>query len=235
MSVVMADAATSKGGDGPAAARSRDAAFSKARRHSRRVRLLKFLLPAVAVVIAGVFVGYSMLSSSGVSTVNFGMPTVEDGNLVMSNPKLDGFTADDLPYKMSAARAKQALGGGSDIRLEKISAEVPLDKETSASIKADTGTYNRQSNRLDIDSPLTLTTSSGIVARLQSADVDIDANELSTTDPVDVDMKGTHIAAKSLETREGGKVFVFRDRVRVTIEPSALDDEGAEKGSQADD
>lgn len=236
--MVTADAAASKGA--PETARSRDAAFFRARRHSRRVRVLKFVLPLVALLIAAVFVGYSILSSSGVVNVDIGLPTVEDGNLVMSNPKLDGFNADDQPYKMTAARATQAIGGGSEIRLEKISAEVPIDAKTKASIEAATGTYDQQRNRLDIDSPLTLTTTSGIVARLQSADVDINTNEISTADPVDVDMKGTHIAAESLVTRKGGDVFVFKDRVRVTIEPSVLRREEAEKasaeeGSQTDD
>src|SRR5690606_5883037 len=108
------------------------------------------------------------------------------------------------------------------IHLEMIRAQVPMNADTEATIEAAKGILDRESNTLDINSPLTLTTTSGIVARLQSAAVDINAKELSTDDPVKVNMKGTRIAANSLETAKGGKVFVFKDRVSVTIEPSRL-------------
>lgn len=200
----------------------REKAFARARRHSRLVRLLKVVLPAAAVVVAGIFVGYSMLSSAGVARVEAGLPAIEDGKLVMSNPKLDGFTNNNLPYEMTAARATQALGGASAIHLEKIRGKVPMDAGTEVSFEAASGTFDREGNTLDINSPLALTTTSGIRAWLQSALINIDTNELSTDKAVEVDMNGMHITADSLHTTKGGRVFMFDRRVRVRIDPSTL-------------
>lgn len=198
------------------------AVFAHAARHSRRVRLLKLVLPAAAALVAAAFIGYSFLASGTRGTVDLATASIEDGALVMASPELNGFTDDNLPYKMSAQRAQQALGGGNVIELEDIRANVPVDQDTFASIEAASGTFNREKNTLDIDSDVTLSTTSGVTARLRSAKVDIDANDLTTTKPVDITLDGMQIAADSFATQEGGKVFVFDKRVRVTLDPARL-------------
>lgn len=196
--------------------------FARAQRHSRFVRILKFVLPVSAVLMAGAFIGYSLLASSVNYSLDIGTPTVEDGELVMANPQLGGFTKDNRPYKMTAARAKQAIGGGSSIELEEITATVPIDNENFATVVAPNGTFNRESNRLDIDNSLLVKTTSGLEARLRSAQVDIDASTLRTEEPVEIKLNGTRISADSLEATDGGKVLVFENRVKVNIDPSRL-------------
>ena len=203
-------------------------AFVRAQRHSRMVRRLKIVLPTLAVVIMIAFIGYSILASSVGGSVSMGTPSLEGGDLVMANPKLDGFTKDDLPYKMSAARAKQSLGGGNSIELEDIQARLPIDDSNWASINAAAGVFDKDDNTLNITSSVTLETTSGIVARLQSAKVDIAAKKLSTQDPVEIELDGTRIAAESMQATEGGKVLTFSDRVRVQIDPSQIRQESAE-------
>ncbi|EKF20064.1 LPS export ABC transporter periplasmic protein LptC [Nitratireductor pacificus] len=199
-----------------------DAAFARAARHSDRVRLLKFLLPALAAVISIAFVGYSFFASAPRGAVDLASASIEGGSLVMSSPELNGFTNDDLPYKMTAERARQKIGGQDIIELEGIRAHVPVDKETFATIEAADGVYNRGENRLDIDSPISLKTTSGITAILQSAQIDIEGSSLESSKPVEIELDGTRIAADSFAASEGGKVFVFDKRVRVTIDPSQV-------------
>lgn len=203
-------------------------AFARARRHSRRVRLLKIILPTLAVGMTTAFIGYSILASSVGGLASIGTPSLEGGDLVMANPKLDGFTKDNLPYNMSAARAKQSLNGGSSIELEEIQARLPIGEGNWASINAATGTFDKDDNTLDITSNVTLETTSGIVARLQSAKVDIAAKKLSTKKPVEIELDGTRIAAESMQATEGGKILMFSDRVRVQIDPSQIRRESAQ-------
>ena len=72
-------------------------AFVRAERHSRRVRWLKVLLPGLAVAGIVGFVGWSYLSVPSVEGVAVQGAAVSDGKMVMANPKLDGFTKENLP------------------------------------------------------------------------------------------------------------------------------------------
>lgn len=196
--------------------------FALASRHSRRVRLLKRVLPAVAIAITVVFVGYSYLFSGTRGAIDLASASIEGGSLVMSSPELNGFTSDDRPYKMTAERARQKLGGEDVIELEGIRAHVPVDGDNFATIQASDGVYDRGNNRLDITSEIALRTTSGIVAKLDSAEIDIAKSSLSSSNPVEIELDGTKIAADSFAAEEGGKVFVFDKRVRVTIDPSRI-------------
>ena len=71
---------------------SRAAEFATARSHSRRVRRLKFALPVAALLLAAGFVGYAYMSSPLSIAFDLSNVQVQDGKLVMTDPKLDGFT-----------------------------------------------------------------------------------------------------------------------------------------------
>ena len=94
-----------------------DDLFETARRHSRRVRFLKRVLPIGAIAFVAVFIGAVYFSSPGSLGFQLGSTSVENGRLVMQNPKLDGFTSDNRAYSMSASRASQIIGQGNLIDL----------------------------------------------------------------------------------------------------------------------
>lgn len=204
----------------PHAAPARDkAAFIGAQRHSRRVRVIKIALPVVATLLAVGFAGYSYMLSPKAVGVSVDGAAIRDGKLVMANPKLNGFTNENLPYSMSAARAIQDLSNSGLIELEKIDARLPVDASNWATIAADGGVYNENENTLDITTPVTFRTTDGLTAKLSSASIDLGASELRTDDPVDIVQGGSRITAQSLKVLESGKVFVFEKRVRLTIDP----------------
>lgn len=201
-----------------------DHVFARAARHSRYVRLMKWLLPVTAIAMIVAFVGYSMMSSTVLRAVDFGGLSLEGGGVVMANPKLEGFTKTDLPYSVTADKARQKIGDTGAIRLEGIKASVPIDRKDRAAINAKTGTFDRSKNMLDIDSEVTFESTSGIKAHLQSAKIDIGSNTLSTNKPVDIKLKGMHIAADGLKAANGGGSLVFNRNVRVSIDPARLKD-----------
>lgn len=216
---------------GPSAGRS-DAAFSgstrdagdflHAERYSRRVRALKFTLPLVGVAIAAGFAGFFYLAKPAQVSVDVAGSAVRDGKLVMANPKLDGFTKENLPYSMTAVRAIQDLQQTGVILLEQIDAKLPVDDENFAVITAPEGTYDRDKNTLDITSEMKVTTTDGMVVVLQSAFLDMGTGMLTTDEPVDIQLDGSRIGADKMTVSEGGKVLVFEDRVRVQIDSRKL-------------
>ena len=198
-------------------------AFARAVRHSRRVRVLKFVLPVAAIVVSGLFLGYSLLSPTGSDLIDLDSASIEDGNLVMHNPSLNGFTSENLPYSMKAALARQPIGSDDGpIALEKIEATMPIDEEHTATINAGGGTYDRQNNTLSLSDTITVTMSSGIVARLQSAEVDIASSDLKTDDPVEIELDGMRVQANTFHATDGGSKLIFEDRVRVELDPARL-------------
>jgi lipopolysaccharide export system protein LptC len=199
----------------------RGAVFRRAERHSRRVRVLKFVLPALGGLLAIGFVGYSWFARPISVEITAEGSSISDGKLVMSAPKLQGYTSDDRAYSVSAARAIQDVLQESVVELEGIAAELPYDARNSAAIDAAHGVFDRARNALDIDSEINIRTSNGVVARLRSALVDIAAGRMSTTDPVEIRYKGASIASDGMSVEDNGKVVIFEKRVRVNIEPRA--------------
>ncbi len=203
-----------------------DAAIASARRHSLRVRLLKIVLPMVAVaLIAGFALRAWVALPDGVS-VDLGSSGVEDGRLVMANPRLDGFTSDNRSYSMVADRAIQDVGNSDRIDLEGISARLPFEGDDHAEVEAARGTFDRIANTLAIEGGMTVTTGTGLVARLRSADIAVDRGSLTTADPVEIELEGSRISADSLAISERGAVIVFERRVRMQIDPTSIREAG---------
>ncbi|MGB3500561.1 MAG: LPS export ABC transporter periplasmic protein LptC [Mesorhizobium sp.] len=205
-------------------------AFARAQRHSRRVQAMKFWLPGLATVALVAFVGWSYLAIPKVEGVASAGAAVVEGKLVMANPKMDGFTKDNLPYTMTAARATQDVGGTGAIELEGIDATLPISAQNTAKIFARQGVFDNQKNLLTIASPIEVTTSDGIVAKFQSATVQLAAGSLSTPDPVDITVDGAHIRAESMSVSDKGAVMVFERRVRVDIDPKFVKKSDAKSG-----
>ncbi len=227
-------ARTTDTGSDPAAVReeappsTRAAAFGRAQRHSRRVRALKFVLPVTAAVIALAFPIYSYLVTPPAISVKADDTAFADGKLVMANPQLACVTKDNLPYAMSAARAIQDVASENVIGLEGINAKLPVDPATSAVVKAAHGTYNRDANTLELSKDIVVTTSDGMVMKLQSAFLDMGKGTMKTGDPVDITSKGSRIQSDTMSATDGGKTLVFEKRVRVEIDPAATKDKSGE-------
>ena len=199
-----------------------DESFLRARQHSRRVGLLKIGLPAGAILLVAIFAGWAWLSAPEGFTVDVAGSAVKDGKLVMANPKLNGFTKDNLPYAMTAERAIQDLTDASKIKLENIDARLPIETDSWADIDAKDGVFDNENNTLDVISPMTIKTSSGMLAVLQSAFVDLSTGGIISSEPVKVEMDGSTLQAETMTVEDRGGVVVFENRVRMTLLPDRL-------------
>jgi lipopolysaccharide export system protein LptC len=198
----------------------RAAAFGRAQQHSRRVRRLKLILPLVAIAIAVAFPVYSYLVTPAPVAVKTDDKAFSDGKLVMANPKLEGFTKQNLPYVMTAVRAIQEVSKENVIALEGINAKLPIDAKTIATVDASSGTYDREKNTLDLNSTITITTTDGMVAKLKSAFLDMGKGNMKTNEPVDISRDGSRITSQTMSIEDNGKVLIFEKRVRVNIDPA---------------
>ena len=200
----------------------RSQAFVRANRHSRIVRVLKFTLPLTALIIVAGF-GFIALRAKTVPNVEVAEVALQNGKIVMDNPKLNGVTGDNQPYKMEAKRALQSPTDINDIELEGITAQIPFGTGVIAQVEAPTGHLDNAKQVLRLKGGFDLTTSDGMVAKLQDAVVDFGGRSLQTAMPVDITRPGTHIQADSMTITNGGASLVFERRVRMTVQPDLLE------------
>lgn len=208
--------------DAPQGSEAFERAYRRAQRHSRRVRVLKVALPALALLLVG-GVALSFVGLPGGVSVNLGGTVFEGGRLVMANPELDGFTPDNRPYSMRADRATQQAGNTNVIHLEKIEARLPIDTENWADVDAAAGIFDREANTLELSEGVSITMDTGMTANLRSAMVDIGLGVMSTSEPVQIDMAGSRLSADSMRVADGGSVLIFENRVRMEVDMQRME------------
>lgn len=208
-------------------------AFRTAARHSTHVRLAKIGLPVLGLAGAAVFAGFTVFARPDLPNiaVDLTKTVISDGKVVMSNPRLSGFTSNDKPYEMEAERAIQDVGNTAEILLENIQASVPFRGEAAARILAPTALFNNDARTLDIDQPFTVVSSDGLSASLKSAFVDIAKGNMETDEGVDITVEGTRITAQSMRISDNGKRMVFENNVRLNIAPASAKSMTAAQGA----
>lgn len=211
---------------------TRGDAFNRAKRHSRRVRVLKFAVPLLAAAIAIAFPVYSYLKAPISISVQADGTAFSNGKLVMANPKLNGFTKQKLPYSLTATRATQDVGQQAVIDLEGINAKLPVATDNIVSVDAEHGIYNRDANTMNLTSDVSVTTTDGLAAKFKSIFLDMGKGSMKTSNPVDVSRGGSRITADSMSVEDNGRLVVFENRVRVNIDPTALKAAGVNSGEQ---
>lgn len=202
----------------PAPSRS-EREFARARRHSRMVRRLKIALPvtAAAIVVAGVATTWLARSLPGDISVTG--TSIENGRVVMQDPRMSGVDSQERPYEMRAERAIQSLTGGG-VDLEKVTATLAVGDDTTADITAAAGYYDTEANKLRLTDGIAVQTSNGIAIKLATADIDLAAGTMQGGGPVEIDTPNQTIRSSSLNVSEGGKVLSFGGRVKMVIAPS---------------
>lgn len=208
----------------------RGSAFVVADRHSKHVRIMKIGLPLAALFGVGFFSAATVFSRSSTPIVTSSPVVMNDGRIVMANPKLEGFTSDNRPYKMVAERAIQQSATSPLVELEKISAEFPFGKDAVAKLEADTGTFDNAAKMLNLSDDIMLVSSDGMRAKLSSASINTGTSDLVTDKPVDIVTQGSHITADRMSTAQGGKIIIFENHVRLNIDAKQLKQSGSQSG-----
>jgi lipopolysaccharide export system protein LptC len=205
---------------------SDNAAYRMAIRHSDRVKRLKFLLPAAAVLISLIFIGVSVVRAYLPRELQIESARIENGKVVMEKPAISGRNGDGINYSMRAERALQDIKDPNMITLETIAAAVPLNDQVIARVVAQSGVFDRSSDKLDMTAPFTINLSSGIEAKFQSAFLDVKGGAMETTEHVSITAKEAAIVADSLKITDNGRTVSFKGSVRVNIEPTAIRKQG---------
>jgi lipopolysaccharide export system protein LptC len=195
-------------------------AFQTAERHSRLVRRLRYILPALAIAGVVVFWGTarfipgdlaSLIKVSGIDTTN--------NSVVMQKPHISGFEGTRRAYDVMATTAVQSLDDPKVVTFNGILAHFGLEDGSAATVTATSGVYNGKSNALTLRQGIVATTTSGYTAKLTNAVVDLGGGGLATKSPVELRTAQGTLKANTMTVTDRGKRVLFTNGVSVTYLP----------------
>lgn len=199
-----------------------EAAYQAARRHTRIVRILKFVLPGL--VVAGLVVFWAsarFIPSDLASLISVAGIDAKSNSVVMDKPHISGFEGTRRAYEVKADNAVQSLDDPKVLTFNAIDAHIGLEDAGTATVGATTGVYDGNKNTLQLKDGIAIETTSGYSASFESAAVDLAKGSMVSTQPVEISSKDGKMRADTVEVSDHGKRIVFRGGVSVTYLPPA--------------
>jgi lipopolysaccharide export system protein LptC len=197
---------------------ARGKAFDAARRHSRRVRLLRVLLPVAGVAaVAGFFV----LTRLGLPTaldLSAARLSITPNAVIMEHPNISGFDGEQREYSVVAARAIQPLANPDQVRLEAIEATITAGQGDTV-VTAGSGSYDHGARTLRLEGNIAVNSAEGYALRMTDADLDFVAGTMRSANAVTVIYADSETTAQRFLATDGGKHIRFEGGVRTTIIP----------------
>lgn len=194
-------------------------AFRAARRHSRRVRILRIALPvavALLLVIFGLWTWFNPMRLL-LRLPDIGGDLVISGTkITMQAPRVSGFTRDGRPYELSARAAAQDLTRPDVVELAELYAKFQMSDNATTEIVAPNGAFNSKKELLELGDNTVVTSTSGYKVMLDRPMIDIRAQQLTTERPVHVETTRGDLRANSMELLESGALARFHG-VTMTI------------------
>ncbi len=197
----------------------RKKAFGQARRHTWFIRVLRFVLPATTLSLAGgILITSGIFTPSGpvLESSNVG---IENGVLTMENARLTGIDEEDRPYEVNALTASQLLSDPGVINLDGIDAELSGGDESWSSVAARSGQYDRDQEVLRLEEDVLVRSGDGYDVSLDSAYVDLRAGTVTSDDPVEIEMMNGTLQAQGMTIENKGEILRFFDGVSLKINP----------------
>lgn len=192
--------------------------FKKASRHSRRIIILKFFLPLLALAAALTFCWFTFFFTPTTSEpVTLNNEEKEITKLTMLNPKLEGYTRSHEPYWLKAEKAFQDRTRSGTIGLQNITAETVVGKQRRVFLDAQGGFYDNIKGCLQLDKPFTITTNDGMIAQFMAANINLSEGQLNTDQRVNIKRAGLHLTANALRIREKGQNIHFHGGVHLVL------------------
>lgn len=199
-----------------AVASDRTRAYAAAKRHSTRVRFLKFGIPAGALVAGGLMVAatfYNPLGQFGNLTV--GGLSLNGTQITMENPRLTGFRKDARAYEVTAKTAQQDVRKPGLIDLKDMRARLTTDEAGSfARLVTNSGLFDSSKEKLELTDDVRITTSRGEEVMLKSASVDLKAGTVVSRQPVKIVTASGSIEAEGVQVSDNGRTVTFEGRGR---------------------
>jgi lipopolysaccharide export system protein LptC len=203
---------------------SSDALFRRARRHSRRVRLLRVLIPVVisaALIVSALLIWLHPLRLLTELPVSIGRLTVSGTKMTMTEPRLAGFTRDGRRYELTANAAAQDFARADVVNLEQPRASLEMPDLGKLNMRAAEGIFDRRAGVLTLRRDIMLTTTEGYEAHLSEAVINVRDGSVVSDKPVEVKSQQGTLRGNRLKVLNSGEIVRFDGGVTMILLPSA--------------
>jgi lipopolysaccharide export system protein LptC len=205
------------------------ASGSSSDRYSRRVALLKRLLPAAGLGLLLLIAAWPELAPLW-DRMRLAFPAIdlrEARELRIVNPRYAGLDRLGRPYVVTAAVGRQTPDRQDLMSLEDPRADMKAHNGADVVITAATGVYQSQAQLLDLFGDVTLTHQNGTKFLTDTARVNVSNNSAEGSDPVEGHGPSGDVKAQGFRIIDKGNTIVFTgksDMLLRSVRPS-----GAEK------
>ncbi len=193
-------------------------AFGKAKRHTYAAKALKFLLPLLSLGILGLYFvpNGSRLASVDLPVSIEGIDLSSEG-LKMINPRYSGGNDKLGRYTVEAEYALQQITKTHLLALHKISGFLEQPDKKWIKMIANKGNYNTKSEKMTLQGNILITSNQGMKVRMNSADIDMKTQTITTSQPVHMTLNENTIEAATMTLSSARKSVLFNGRVKVTL------------------
>jgi lipopolysaccharide export system protein LptC len=195
-------------------------------RYSRRVALLRRLLPIIGVALLVLVAIWPQLVPL-LESVRFGFPVIdlrEAHELRMLNPRYAGVDRENRPYVVTSAIGRQASNRDDLMSLERPRAEMTMHSGALVVVTAATAMYQSQAQLLDLFGDVNLVHENGTRFVTNIAHVDVAADTAVGSDPVTGHGPSGDIIAQGFRVVDKGNTIIFTGKSNLLLKgtkPSA--------------
>lgn len=201
------------------------ARFARARkassRYTRFVYLMRFILPAVALALVVLVIGWSQMEGGkGRFRLNFASVSPEGSNtLKMVKPRFTGIDAEEHPFTVTANAASQVAAGSSLIALDDPVADVTLKDGTWIALRSTEGTYDQKSGELELRGEVNLFHDQGYEFQTSSAFLNLQDGKAYGRQAVRGQGPFGQLKSEGFQVTEHGKIVFFTGRANLLLYP----------------
>ena len=200
---------------GPRSSRPIDASLVQP---SRVIRVLKYALPVVAVVLAVILLIWPHLTLK-IGPIE-GTLELGDNRLVMRDLRYEGKDDRGRPFVVNAQRAIETRSEPREVELEQLKAELKMSRGFVLA-RSDRGMYYEAERRLDVFGNVQIFDPSGYEIRGESAIVNLRDSLVLADKPVEAQGPLGIIHGNAAAVSEKGQhIFLYRG-VKATLYPNA--------------
>ncbi|MGE3710142.1 MAG: LPS export ABC transporter periplasmic protein LptC, partial [Hyphomicrobiaceae bacterium] len=184
----------------------RSAAFRRARRHTRLVSVLRIALPVIAV---GLFSTYGLflrssfrLSLSEGQQLSIGHVSISTEALVAHDPRYEGFDKKGGRFVVHSKTARQTIGQKGPVQLQSIDGTLTDANDMVTVLKAPTGTFDTETNVLELFEKIEVASQNGMRADLTRATVHTKDGIITSDRPVLITMPSGTVRGRALRIEQ---------------------------------
>jgi lipopolysaccharide export system protein LptC len=188
-------------------------------RYSRRVALLKRVLPAIGVTLLLLVAAWPRLSPL-LDSMRLGFAAIdlrEARELKMLNPRYAGIDRLNRPYVVTAAVGRQVPDRSDLMSLEQPRGEMIVHGGAKVVLTAATGIYQSQTQLLDLFGDVTMTHQNGTRFVTRRAHADFSNNTAEGHDPIEGHGSSGDIWGQGFRVLDKGDTIIFTGRSHLVL------------------